>query len=284
MIYFSLPDFYNNLKLNNFFSYLAKNESNKFKIPLTFLTYHGNFPFNSWNGGNNNCYENLPSLLYKDFEYYFEHSEKPIRFNCTNLLLTEYDYNDNMNNVILNIFNNGCHLIEIADLKLLEFLENKYPNYRFIFSNRAHFFQEFNENIINSIVDFNKFTLIELPFEMNYDKKLLKNLNHKEKIELVINNDCPLTCLKYKECQLAEDNAQLNYSSQSPFLACYKRINLPSISLEEINSEYVPMGFTHYKFNIPHLKMKESDIILFYVKYFIKEEYQFEIFERGMKL
>ena len=284
MLYFSLPDFYLNLKINNYFTNLAKKSPEKFKVPVIIASYHGNFPFNSWNGGYNNCYNNYKTLLYNDYIQYFNSTQKPIRLNCTNTLLTQTDYYDNLNRVILSIFENGCNFIEIADLKLLEFLENKNINYKYIFSHRAALFQEYTSDLINQINSFNKFDLIEIPNNKLNDIDFLSNLNHKEKIELIVNGQCPATCSCQTKCQQQEDLAQLSFSCKSPIGNCVRRFNFPVLPLEEIQDKYMKLGFTHYKIDFIRILTKPITALEFYTQYFIKPEYQFEVLSRGLDI
>ena len=132
MIYFTLPNFYDNFYINNFFITLSKANPEYFKEKITFIQTSGNFPYCSWNGGMNNCYDR--GAFYDDFSNCYKMSSVPLRFNCANVLLEDFDFDNTMANLILELNENGSNLIEVANLKLMEYLETQFPNYKFVFS------------------------------------------------------------------------------------------------------------------------------------------------------
>ena len=286
MIYFTLPDFYQNFKINQFLIKASTVWKDKLKAPIHISLMSGSFPFSSWNGGFNNnkgthsVFSQDPNLemfpLYYDYDCY-KYSDVPFRFNCTNVCLEEFDFLDEHMNTILKLNENGCNEIEISNLNLLEYIMDKYPDYTFIFSDNADLIKPLDIDMINSLTEFDQLSYIKLPFRLNSDLELLKEIEHKSKIELVVNTLCPSTCPSFVECHIQEDESQLSYSNNGPIEMCDKNnhyawnTNL-CLPLEQIKEIYEPMGFHKYSFmNIPSNVIFNK--VLFYFNYFFKPEY-----------
>lgn len=271
MIYFTLPNFFQNNELINFFKIISKEKQNYFKFPVAFSYATGNFPYCYWNGGYNN--NDGPGLLYSDFFNFNLNSAIPLRFNCSNVYLKNIDYEDTMANTILNICENGSNSISISDLNFYEFLKEKYPNYSYVFSKEANLKYPISEEIINTLSEY--FDYIEIPYFKTCDLNFLNNLKNKNKIELTINSLCPMNCSNYFNCQLQEHLSQYNYSINNNYLNCSKKINNCYISLEQIVEQYIPLGFSHFSFT--ETENINNDFLFFLIDYFIKEEYKYEI-------
>ena len=138
MIFFTLPNLHFHFNLNNYISFLAKEKSYAFKLPVTFSYVTGNFPYSCWNGRYNN---NIgPFMDYQEINNFLNGSNLPIRLNCANVCLTEYDYEDSINHVALELCQTGANIIEISDLKFYQYLKQKYCNYKYPHI-RIRFFQ-----------------------------------------------------------------------------------------------------------------------------------------------
>ena len=121
----------------------------------------GNFPFNIWNGGLNNVFDK--GAVYKDFLFYFNNNKDlPIRFNFSNILADDLDFTDAMTNSILEIFNTYNCFIEISNIPFMEYIQKKYSNYNFIFSKEADWIADFSPELINTILNYNKFKITVL--------------------------------------------------------------------------------------------------------------------------
>lgn len=277
MLYFILPDFIQNLEINNFFTDLNRSYPRFFKDENIFFTFSsGSFPYNCWNGGLNNNYGE--GLYYNDFLTINNESFLPLCLNFSNLLLEDFDFNDVMSNTLLKLCDNGSNFIEISNLKLLKYIKEKYPEYKFIFSKNAHFLHNFTPEIINKIIEQDIFHYISLPTIFNNDLEFLKSIKNKSKIILTLNYPCNINCKNYNKCIIAENKSQLNYSNQS-IRSCnkktdYSKIQIPSI--DEIKRKYLTLGINH--FEISNFYDDSYDYIQFLIKYFIKEEYQLQIF------
>lgn len=286
MIYFCLPDFYENFKINQFLIKASSIWQDKFKTPIHISLMSGSFPFSTWNGGFNNnkgihsMFSQDASLevfpLYYDYDCY-KYSDVPFRLNCSNVCLEDFDFLDEHMNVILKLNENGCNEIEVSNLNLLGYIMEKYPEYTFVFSDNADLIKPVNLEMINTLTSFDQLSCVKLPFRLNQDVELLKQLENKHKIELVVNTLCPVNCPSFEQCHIQEDETQLAYQSNGPIELCDKNNNYAwnanfTLSLDEIKSTYEPMGFQKYSFmNIPSNVIFNK--ILFYFNYFFKPEY-----------
>ena len=280
MIYFILPDFIEKNRVNNFLIDLSRNNLNYFKGPIYFTQISGCFPYSIWNGSLNSNYSK--GFGYLDL-YNFQ-SKYPIRLDCSNLLIEDNDFFNVFQNLVLKRFENSSFQIEISNLKLLNYIKEKYPNYHYTFSEKADLLNRFDIDLINSFLGFQEFDFIKLPIRFNKDQELLKNIKNPSKIEIIVNPLCYDSCVKKDACVIAENNAQINYSELSCYKYCRDIIQKPELSknilhFEDLVNLEKTYKINHFSFqNMPQIK-NDIDLLNFYIKYFIKEEYQMLVFE-----
>lgn len=289
MIRFSLPNFYENFQLNTFMVMISKIHAHTFKVPdIAFIAQHGTFPYWSWNGG---CNSNVGSGAY--YDNFLNISQKgaiPLRLNCANVLLEDYDWHDPMGQAILKTFDNGGTMIEFSSIPLMEKISQEYPNYYFMFSKNADLINEFTPEILTAILELPKVKRVGIPDAKNKDFEWLKSLPHKGKCEITVNPICPTGCAHLNVCLLKEHQNQIEYSNQQithTCMSCYNYMDLAHcISLEEIASTYSKMGFIYYTFATQY-KYSQEEMFKFYLNYFIKPECHaeiiqaWEVFKRG---
>lgn len=279
MIFFTLPNLHFNFHINQFIAFLAKEKPYLFKIPVTFSYVTGNFPYSCWNGRYNN---NIgPFMDYDEINKFLKANALPLRLNCANVCLTERDYEDAISHTALNLCQNGSNAIEISDLTFYQYLKDKYPDYKFVFSNQADLKNEMTAEIINTLLEQNLFQLIQIPEHQSTNLDFLKSIENKKNIELQVNTSgCPITCKNYLQCKLNQHITQYDYSEQDFYSACkdnklYQNIK-PLITIEDIQNIYLPLGITHYSLAEMPLK-NANDFLDFFLNYFIKEEYRQEV-------
>lgn len=206
----------------------------------------------------------------------------PIRLNCANIFLEKQDFEDAINNTILTLCHDASNGVELCDFDLLEFIKERYPNYRFIFSKEADLVEPLTVEIINALHDKNAFKLISLPTRFSKDLDMLKELKSRRDIELTVNSLCNLKCPNHANCQHNQHAHQYNYSGVNPYLTCPKRNMYQDshilISLEEIIEKYAPIGITHFRLD-EGIDGPQDKILIFLIRYFIKSEYQAKAYE-----
>lgn len=231
-----------------------------------------------WNGGRirvaGTSWEEKDLISIKD---YLNNKNIPIRFTFTNMLLTEEHLKDKYCNLLLKIFSNGKNEIIIHDEKLKKYIENLYPNkFKYISSTTKCLSKE--ETLLELKKDY---YLIVLNYYYNKDFNFLKELPDKNKIEILVNSKCGLNCGKRKFHYQAFSKCQIENRDKTTF---YCPVNYNSIEgwayyilPEEIESIYIPLGFSNFKIEGrgDHPLMLLAELC----KYLIKDEYQGYVYD-----
>lgn len=259
-MYFTLPEMVRNLKINKYLMSLHQKKPEYFKFPITFFSVNGNFSFTLWNGELNNNFGDF--FIYKNLNI-SQMYDIPVRFNCANTYLKNTDFYDEYMNIILQINEDENNYIEIADLELMDYIKEHYPKYHFILSNSMHLYNRFTPEFLNAISQFDAFDLIKIP--ANYPD--LFKLNNKDKFEIIIDPLCSLNCEGYDKCYSMEQLNQINYSDLKVVREC--KINNTEIKIEP--TFLANNGFKYFSF------MQSNNTLEFYVRFFIKEEFQEEV-------
>ena len=269
MIYFTLQNFYENQKLNNILFIIHQQFINSFKAPIKFIYTAGSFPYTYWNGGINNNF-GIGNNTYDTVIKYYQTNLLPLRINCSNINLNKEDFNDTIMNVILDLLNNSSNAIELSNLELYEYLYNKYPNFHYILSNNFNLINPLTPELINKLNEISDFYFIQIPLNKVKDFDYLKTIKNKKNIELPIGDICG-NCSNLDQCNIQEQIAQYNYSDSFTKMNCSKCLGLNGIiSLEDIQKNYVPLGF--HNFILPdYYDSKNNNMIKFFINYFIKD-------------
>ena len=269
MIYFTLQNFYENQKLNNILFIIHQQFINSFKAPIKFIYTAGSFPYTYWNGGINNNF-GIGNNTYDTVIKYYQTNLLPLRSNCSNINLNKEDFNDTIMNVILDLLNNSSNAIELSNLELYEYLYNKYPNFHYILSNNFNLINPLTPELINKLNEISDFYFIQIPLNKVKDFDYLKAIKNKKNIELPIGDICG-NCSNLDQCNIQEQIAQYNYSDSFTKMNCSKCLGLNGIiSLEDIQKNYVPLGF--HNFILPdYYDSKNNNMIKFFINYFIKD-------------
>ena len=269
MIYFTLQNFYENQKLNNILFIIHQQFIDSFKAPIKFIYTAGSFPYTYWNGGINNNF-GIGNNTYDTVIKYYQTNLLPLRINCSNINLNKEDFNDTTMNVILDLLNNSSNAIELSNLELYEHLYNKYPNFHYILSNNFNLINPLTPELINKLNEISDFYFIQIPLNKVKDFDYLKAIKNKKNIELPIGDICG-NCSNLDQCNIQEQIAQYNYSDSFTKMNCSKCLGLNGIiSLEDIQKNYVPLGF--HNFILPdYYDSKNNNMIKFFINYFIKD-------------
>lgn len=279
MLKFTLPNICENKRINSFLIQLSRVHADYFKEEVSFIQESGAIPYCSWSGYNSNIGSGLTAY---DFIHLSRNSRLPVRINFANILLEPYDFEDCMGQAILKAMHNGSNLIELSNLELLDHIVEQYPNYKFVLSKQVDFSTEMTPELLNLLIETDKFVLIGIPDKYISDIEFLSKLEHKSKFEITVNPPCPIHCRTYKNCGIQEHKTQLAYSGV-PILwnckKCNKHSNSKSyLSLKELKETYVKMGFSHFTFS-PYYTSSVYELLDFYLTYFIKPEYYNEAYK-----
>jgi hypothetical protein len=287
MLHFTLANFYNGFSVNKLFLelvYKYGGQSDILKDNVVFNQISGSFPFNSWNGSVNSCL--VPELaLNSQIVDCFNQNSLSLRLNFANMFLEDTDFFNTYNKVVLEKGDNGATVIELCNLKLYEYIKEHYPKYnKYVLSPNASILvgDEFTPEMLNVILDNPDFQLVSLPGQYATEE-FLKQIKHKNKIEICVNPMCSPKCKYLNECILNENKLQYLFSQNSVLGNCprrYRYNNNPNIIEIADLHKFTQMGITHFRLEtcVPN---ELNEYFLFLVKYFIKPEYQQRILEEG---
>lgn len=270
MLYFALPNICENFQLNLFMHELTKVMPDSFKTKVSFFTQQGGLPYCSWNGGVNS---NIGAgVYYNDLVDMQRSHSLPTRLNMSNVLLEEYDFYDNFSHIILEVFNNGSTVVELSSIPLMEYIREKFPYYRFMFSKNADLITAFTPELLDSILEeVNDVTLIGVPDKYTFNLEWLNQLKRKNMYEITVNPFCSAKCQNCDICLLKEHQNQIDYSGKSVLGLCnhsYNVLDLTNVlSIEEILEKY--KGFNRFTFTCVYGRTVE-EWLSFYINYFIK--------------
>lgn len=277
MLYFSLPNYFENNVINNFFQLLNKQNKDWFKTPVVFYNNSGQLPYLSWNGGINS---NIgPGIYHYSMVDAARTSMLPTCINCANVLLEDYDFYDCQGQTMLEIFNNGSNILEISSIPFKEKIQEKFPNYRYKFSKSADLITEFTPEILEAIGNCEDILYIGIPDKYSYNLEWLKQLKQKSKCEITVNPICNCNCKTIDTCLLHEHQNQIDYSANQFLSQCNKCMDIfdfnSIITIETILNTYYKLGFSHFTFTHNYFKTAD-EWLSFYIQYFLKPEVHLE--------
>lgn len=277
MVYFSLPGIMEFQKMNTWFLELYKNQRELFYQDAVIDNIYGSFPNAIWNGG-----RNLPnySLSYTEMkeiiETYAAYGVK-VRFTFTNLLIKEEHLKDPYCNQILDLIHLYNGEITIASNILEGYIRSKYPMIPLISSTTKCILslQQLNEETEKA------YRIVVLDFRRNADFNFLEQIKYKEKIELLLNEDCYENCENrlrhYRDISLNilmfDQMPDTEYYCKGKYKNLYDSFHQAStIRVEDLYHRYDQSGFHHVK-----LRGRSSDcfdVLESYVYYLIKPDYR----------
>lgn len=277
--YLSLPIIFSkeNVAFNRILYNFLRDKPEAKRFDFVIESNYGSFPYVTWNGNINSNFGEL--CLERNFYEICLSHPLLIRYDFSNVLLEKNDYWDIHSNIILKNSENGSNQIEISNLDLMQYIQDKYPQYTYVFSKNADLINPLNTEIINSINSSNNFILINLPYYFNTEKELLESLINKNNIELIVGARCKCPKEQIQKCLLAENYHQLYFNKYSVFQDCaienkYTDCNEIYEEIKKLKS----LGFSHFKIDAPApIDLKNFNLYL--IHSLIKPEYHLEILQ-----
>lgn len=230
-----------------------------------------------WNGGRAKVFF---SPADSDVVAFCKDYDLSCRFTFTNPFITEKHLNDTFCNTLLEKFNYEGHknTIIVNSPILEQYLREKYPNYKLISSTTKCITDdkeakdEVNKDYVMTVLDYN----------YNKNMEFLNSIEHKEKVELLINPVCQPNCPRRKRhydyvarISLHQDDGR-EFECEHQMALFYQAQKSPLfISVDDIQNIYAPMGFQNFK--IEGRTTTEDDLIEILTYYMVKPEYQLEI-------
>lgn len=279
MIKMNMPDFITGFHIYDNYFYLKKNYPYVFDPNIEISSIFGCFPNCIWMGGghfHSNIFY-LSDSIERCVEFYNKNN-MPIRFTFTNPVLTKEMYHDQYGHRILEIANTGMNEIITSIPDFEKFLQDKYPNYKYVRSIIG------TKDEPLSFDDTTYMTVLRRQDNHNWDYLNSIPEEIRPKVELLCNdpcdNDCPRIYSHYRD----HGRRQISYGDFNVRTECTFRrkrsalVNaeqnacLPtSITKEQVLSEYLPKGYVNFKISG---RFNPGSIIEETTKWFILPEYQ----------
>ncbi len=281
-INFFLPGFYENFHAIICLADMMKSEPELFFPNIKIGAAYGCFPGSIWNGGR----VILGGCTKQEMEYaLYEYNRRDIavRYTFTNPLLQKIHLMDTYCNLCMELGDNGKNEV-IVNLPLLEELIRKmYPGYGII-SSTTKCIKEIDAVERELEKDYR---LVVLDSALNNTDKLFE-MEHKDKIELIVNHYCMDNCPRREEHYREVGRCQLEFS-EIDFGKC-DRINIDFseimknrsfISTEDLYGKYYDAGFHNFK--LDGRGFQKNKILESFVYYLVKPEYRDRVFSRLVK-
>lgn len=282
MYKFYLPNFYTSKhkSLNLFWIDLLKERPDFFYDGVEIGAIYGNFPDMIWGGGrivdiDNNADNSLSGII--ETINSFNSRNVPIRYACTNTLITKEHLNDKYANTIIDLSNNGMNEIIVNSLILEDYLRMKYPNFKYISSTTKCLLDR--KEVIE---EGNKYFLTVLDYRLNKDIDFLSTLkpeNYEILIDPTCHEYCPCRAEHYdKVSQIVLNHGQVSDDTNLDG-CCYiegfhnmLKHSEMLITVEELYSTYTNMGFTNFK--LEGRNNNVIDVLEAYLYYMVKPEHK----------
>lgn len=272
-INFFLPGFYENFRLITFLADMMKDEPQLFFENIRIGAAYGCFPGSIWNGGR----VVLGNATKQEMEYAFaEYNRRDIavRFTFTNPLLEKAHLMDTYCNLCMELGDNGKNEVIVNSPLMEEFIRKMYPNYALI-SSTTKCLSDLDAVRKELLKDYK---YVVLDSAMNNTEELLQ-LEHREKIELIVNHYCADDCPRRQEHYQAVGKCQLEFSDVK-FEKCsninrdfYQIMgNRSFISTDELYGRYYEEGF--FNFKIDGRGFNKYKVLESFVYYLFKPEYR----------
>lgn len=269
---FYLPDFYKNIKLIAFMADLMKNSPDCFYDGAVISSVYGCFPGSIWNGGR----VILGSATKKEIEYVISELNGrgiAIRYTFTNPILEKWHVADTFCNMCLELADNDMNEVLVNSPLLEEYIREAYPGFKLISS---------TTKCLNDTQMIEKelqkdYKLVVLDSAMNNTDELF-SMEHKDRIELIVNHYCIDNCPRRQEHYKAVGKAQLVFS-EIDFQPCenikrdfYQIMkNRSFISAEQLYGKYSEAGFSHFK--LDGRAFRSYKVLESFIYYLVKPEW-----------
>ena len=283
---FHLPGLRYNFPLNMFWVSLLKQYPQYFREGVEIASCFGVFPFALWNGGRDTGTDQCDAGFVKNVVKNINAQGIAVRYTFTNPLLTEADLKDPYCNFLLKTADNGMNEIIIFSPLLEKYIRKNYPSYKFTSTTCKEIrdVKALNDELARD------YHYVVLDYNLNNRFELLEGIEHKEKLEILVNALCTPNCPRRGEHyrQIAEneriryENRKLPKEKQRPIIpwtceygdknCVYTIQDYPTVvHPDDIWEKYIPMGINNFK--IEGRTANLFSLVETYCYYMIKPEY-----------
>lgn len=211
------------------------------------------------------------------------------RLTFSNSLLQEKHLSDYKCDSLCRMFTeqSNCKngIIIHSDL-LMNYIKNNYPDFYFV-SSTTKVITDFN--VLEKELNNPQFKFVVPDFRLNKDFERLEHLteSQKSKVEFLCNECCWIQCKDRKKCYENVSRKNLGENCQDHICRApdgdkgyifSRAMKNPSfITIQDIQNQYLPMGFEHFK--IEGRSLGSALILEFILYYMTKPEHQLELRE-----
>lgn len=280
MIKFNIPGMYECYMVNFKLLELMQKHPEYFYDDIMIESCYGNPQFCIWDGGRiftNYTFADIDTIS-KIITTYNKYFNIPIRYVFTNPILQPQHFTDRFCNLLMQIGNNYHNEVVINSDILLDYLQEHYPNYRYVSSTTKCLLlpEQAKQELHNP-----KFDLICLDYNLNHNLKWLQQFTpeEKERTEFLVNAICPPNCQYRKDHYDLNGLSHLNYGKKYKMEGCNIKENClhPDVRknhllYEDLHNTYAPLGFSHFK--IEGRTWDKIQLSLTYCEYLVKPEWQ----------
>lgn len=210
----------------------------------------------------------------------------PVHLTFSNSLLRQEHLSDRACNALCALLSKGQNGVIVHSELLADYLKAHYPTLC-LCSSTTKVLTEFDD--LRNELNREEFRYVVPDFRLNKAFSKLSTLTQgqKDKVEFLCNECCPVSCTGRKACY--ETVSRKNLGEPCPEHRCcapdgeagYRfsaaMRNPAFIGIEDIQSRYLPMGFTNFK--IEGRGLGSALILEFLLYYMTKPEYQLQVRE-----
>lgn len=286
---FHLPGLRYNFPLNMFWMSLLKTNPQYFREGVEIASCFGTFPYALWNGGRLMADDQCDSAFIKNAIKSINDQGVAVRYTFTNPTIGEDDLDDAYCNFLMDAANNGKNGVIVVSPILEKYLREKYPNFTYTSSTCKEIkdLQKLDEELNQD------YKIVVLDYNLNNQWDILNGIEHKEKLEILVNPVCIPDCKRRGEHyqhvgrnqRVVLKNRELPEGKKipvEPWSCKYGEYNSLStiknyctyVSPEDIWEKYVPAGINNFK--IEGRSAYLFSLIDTYCHYMIKPEYMLE--------
>jgi len=283
---FHLPGLRYNYPLNMFWVNMLKQYPEYFREGIEIGSFFGCFPMSLWNGGRLIAHDQCDAAFVKSVVKNINALGIPVRYTFNNTLIDKSELEDPFCNFCMDVANNGMNEVMIYSPVLEEYLREKYPNFKY---NSSTCKEIKDIDTLNKEIE-KDYQYVVLDYNLNNRWDLVDGVEHKEKLEVLVNTLCVPNCKRrgdhYKNIaknqRIILKNRQLPKDKQIPIEPWYCEYGdhncihtiqeYPTfISVEQIYNDYLPRGINNFK--IEGRTAYLFSLIDTYCYYMIKPEY-----------
>lgn len=284
-IYFHLPGLFEFYELYSAFLPLFREHREFFYDRCEIGSIYGAPADCIWGGGRVGFGEHSPNEVLALMN---EYNISP-RLTFSNSLLREEHLSDRKCNYLCAVFENSTVQsgIIICSELLLNHLKKAYPNFYFV-SSTTKVLTDFTQLVKEADRDDFRYVVPDFRLNKSFDKLNALTEQQKNKLEFLCNECCYTGCTDRKACyenvsrkslgEICPDHICKAPDADSGYMFSKAMANPSFIGINDIQSIYLPMGFSNFK--IEGRGLGSALILEFLLYYMTKPQYQLHVREK----